>query len=131
MIPKNITKEHIIKAIEEIENSKIPALRTSKKFLLKYNGKAYPPKYVVSLANEYANSKRLSSNDFNGGLETNSFLENLGFEIEDKPKGEEGINKEPVRRGKKIPIRKGHSQRCLECAYSGAFRTPIPFDSGQ
>lgn len=115
MIPKNITKEHIIKAIEEIENSKMPALRISKKFLLKYNGKAYPPKYVVSLANEYANSKRLSSNDFNGGLETNSFLENLGFEIEDKSKGEEKINKEPVRRGKKIPIRKGHNQRCPEC----------------
>lgn len=115
MIPKNITKEHVIKAIEEIENSKIPAPRTSKKFLLKYNGKAYPPKYVVSLANKYANSKRLSSNDFSGGLETNSFLENLGFKIEDKPKVEEGIKKEPVRRGKEILIRKSHDQRCPEC----------------
>ena len=115
MIPKNIKREHIIKAIEEIESSKIPALRASKKFLLKYNGKDYPPKYVVSLANEYANNKRLSSYDFSGGLETNSLLKNLGFEIEGNPKGTRRSYAEPAGRGKEFPIKKAHNQRCPEC----------------
>jgi len=64
MIPKNITREHVIKGIEEIETSGFPAARTSRKFLLKYNGKDYPPKYVLSIANKYANGKKLAPNEF-------------------------------------------------------------------
>ena len=59
MIPKNIKKEHIIKAIEEIKRNGIPKGRDSKKFLLKFNGEYYPPKYVISLANKYANGEIL------------------------------------------------------------------------
>ena len=55
MIPKNIRKEHIIKAIEEIKKSGIPKGRHSRKFLLEFEGKFYQPKCVISLANKYAN----------------------------------------------------------------------------
>jgi len=79
MIPKNIKAEHVIKAIKEIERDGIPKSRSSKKFLLELNGEYYPPKYVVSLANKYANGKELSASKFGGGKETNSFLESRGF----------------------------------------------------
>lgn len=81
MIPKNINREHIIKAIEEIEKVGIPDDRISKKFLLEYNGKYYPPKYTISLANKYANGKELDPQEFSGGTETNDFLKDLGFNI--------------------------------------------------
>jgi len=47
MIPKNIKKEHVLQAIEEIEKLGIPKDRNSKKFLMKYNDKQYSPKYVI------------------------------------------------------------------------------------
>jgi hypothetical protein len=81
LIPKNINREHILKAIQEIKKFGIPAGRSSKKFHLEYNGEFYPPKYIVSLANKYANGKELYAQKFNGGAETNNFLKNLGFKI--------------------------------------------------
>ena len=83
MIPKNIKREHIIKAIEGIKRYGTPERRNSRKFLLEFDGKLYPPKYVVALANKYANGKELSSEEFGGGRETNDFLINLGFKIID------------------------------------------------
>lgn len=114
MIPRNINKEHIIKAIEEIERTGIPSGRKSKKFLLKYNGKTYPPKYVISLANIYTNGKRLSSNEFSGGMETNKFLQNLGFDIEKITGNEKLIRVNPLRK-KKLPPEGKHSERCPKC----------------
>jgi len=81
MIPKNIRKEHVLKAICEIDQTCLPQGRLSKKYILLFNGKTYPPKYTISLANNYANGRELDAQQFNGGLETNSFLERLGFTI--------------------------------------------------
>ncbi len=83
MIPKYIKREHIIKAIEEVKRFGIPKRRSSKKFLLEYNGKHYPPKYIISLAKKYANGKELDSSQFGGGKETNNFLRIWGFKIVD------------------------------------------------
>jgi len=58
MIPKNIKREHILKAIEEVKRTGIPEGRGSKKFYLECDGKHYPPKYILSLAN-YANGKEM------------------------------------------------------------------------
>ena len=82
MIPKNITCDHVLRAIEEIAKEGIPPSRASKKFSILHEGRRYPPKLVVSRANVYANGYRLDSALFNGGKETNSFLQNLGFTIE-------------------------------------------------
>jgi biotin operon repressor len=57
MIPQNITKEHILKAIQEIDKNGVPEERLSTKYYLQYNGKNYPPKYTISLANKYANGR--------------------------------------------------------------------------
>lgn len=89
MIPKNITREHIEKAIIEIEEKGFPQERDSASYELIYNGEVYPPKYVVSLANKYANGYELEWKSFKGGNETNDFLEKLGFVVSvitEKPK---------------------------------------------
>ena len=65
MIPNNISKEDISKAIEEIDKiDNIPDSRQSVLHLLEYNGKTYPPKYVISIANKFANGKELEPEMF-------------------------------------------------------------------
>lgn len=81
MIPKNIAKEHVIRAIGEIQRVGFPKNRVSRKYLVKYCDRDYPPKYVISLANTYINDRLLEPSEFGGGSETNGFLERLGFEI--------------------------------------------------
>ncbi|MCJ7631013.1 hypothetical protein MUP77_01235 [Candidatus Bathyarchaeota archaeon] len=81
MIPRNITKKDILMAIGEIKRSGVPVGRSGKKFRLEYNGQCFPPKYIISLANEYANGKRLDSSEFGGGNESNRFLRSLGFNV--------------------------------------------------
>jgi hypothetical protein len=81
MIPKNIGKDHIFSAVRDIDRDGIPPSKDSKKFKLFFEGKEYPPKYVISIANKYANGKELEPSDFSGGQETNNYLRQLGFEI--------------------------------------------------
>lgn len=81
MIPKNIKYEDIIKAIKKIHSNGVPDKRQSTKFNLLHEGKMYPPKYVLAIANIYANGQELPAVGFSGGKEANSYLENLGFEI--------------------------------------------------
>ena len=83
MIPKNITRDHVLKALEKIDNEGVPSKRQSRKHLLLHDGKEYPPKYTVACANFYANGEFLSSELFSGGAETNNFLKKLGFEIDE------------------------------------------------
>ncbi len=83
MIPKNIKKEHLEKAIAEIDKDGIRKGRHSSTYDLIHNGKSYPPKLVLSIANRYANGTELDSNDFGGGKDTPAFelLKAEGFEI--------------------------------------------------
>mgnify|MGYP001133276171 FL=1 len=114
MIPKNINREHIIKAIEETKKVGIPDDRSSKKFLLGYDAEYYPPKYIISLANKYANGKELDSQKFGGGAETNDFLKHLGFNIVEAPSKSSIIK--PLKENSKIrvPITH-HDERCAKC----------------
>jgi len=78
MIPSNIQREHIIEAIIETDKLTIPPERLSKKFLLEYEGRHYPPKFIISIANRYANGVELNPNLFSGGKESNNFLNSRG-----------------------------------------------------
>jgi len=80
MIPSNITRAHIISAIRAIDRDGVPPRRKSTGHDLLNDGRRYPPKYVVSIANRYANGIELSPYDFGGGPETNNFLRERGFE---------------------------------------------------
>ncbi|OYU97399.1 MAG: hypothetical protein CFE21_03655 [Bacteroidetes bacterium B1(2017)] len=83
MVPKNIAKEHIEKAILEIDSNGVRKGRHSSTYDLLFNGKRYPPKLVVSIANRFANGVELEPNDFEGGKDTSAFelLKMEGFEI--------------------------------------------------
>ena len=86
MIPDNITKEHLEKAIEEIDRDGVRKGRHSSTYDLIHNGKSYPPKLIISIANRFANGLELDSNNFNGGKETAAFelLEKKGYKIIEK-----------------------------------------------
>ena len=85
MIPQDIKSKHVIKAIQEIDSNGILPRRKSRRFLLSFKGKKYPPKYVLSLAKKYSNGKELDPSRFSGGQETNYFLKRLGFAIRQMP----------------------------------------------
>jgi hypothetical protein len=74
----NITRKHVLDAIDKIESESIN-LEPSTKFDVIINGKAYPPKEVMRYANMLANGTK--EWPFSGGEQTNKFLENLNFEV--------------------------------------------------
>lgn len=86
MIPNNITRKHLEKAIEEIDRDGVKKGRHSSTYDLIYNGKPYPPKLVISIANKFANNSELSPNIFGGGKGTTAFnlLKKEGFTIKEK-----------------------------------------------
>jgi len=114
MIPKNIKREHVIKAIEEIKRNGIPKGRNSRKFLLELDGKYYPSKYVISLANKYANGETLDPAQFSGGKETNEFLRNLGFNIVELSTPKKIIKPFSIKRERKLS-NIHHDERCPKC----------------
>ena len=84
MIPPELTEEDILKAIKEIDVNGIPLDRKNRhstKWSVLHDGKHYPPKYLISIANQFRNNEEWDSNDFSGGSETNKFLKSMGFEI--------------------------------------------------
>ena len=81
MIPKNLTRQDILQAIKEVDANGIPLDRHSTKWSVLQDGKHYPPKYLVSIANIFRNGEEWHQSKFSGGPETNQFLESLGFEI--------------------------------------------------
>ena len=85
-IPTNISREHIEKAIKDIDQAGIPSSRLSKEYYLKVDDKLLPPKYVISIANKYANNKELPSDVFNA-IEAKNFLKKLKFKITEKDNG--------------------------------------------
>jgi len=81
MIPNNITKQHILQAIEDIETNGLRyPLGKSVIYDLLYNGRPYPPKHVVVVANEFANGKLLGHKDLDT-KEAQNFLKSLGDEF--------------------------------------------------
>ena len=85
-IPSNISREHLLKAINKIEKEGIVKDADSQYYDLVYEGKRYPPKLVVSYANLFANGEELNRATFGGGIGQPSFklLESHGFRIEKK-----------------------------------------------
>ena len=115
MIPRNITREHIIQALQELDATGVPAGRGSRRYALEYQGRQYPPKLVISIANRYANGAQLPSKSFSGGDESNGFLRALGLTIR------EGTNSTSPRRKPLAPApkfigsKKHTGERCPSC----------------
>ena len=82
-IPK-FKKEHIIDALKYIDKNGVPDHNQSTKYeLVTDDGKRYPPKYVLAVADHLANGQGISTDGFNT-LEARSYLESQGFTIETK-----------------------------------------------
>jgi hypothetical protein len=79
-IPKNRIKDHIDKAILEIDFDAIPKGRLSNIYFLISGVKSLPPKFVLGEANRFANNSILSGDSFNAG-EAISFIRKLNYEI--------------------------------------------------
>ncbi len=81
-IPKNISKEDILKAIKYIDENDVPDKNKSTKYeLVDKSGKKYPTKYIIAVANYLANHEDISTDGFNA-VEAKSFLEGLNFVVE-------------------------------------------------
>ena len=81
MIPALISRTHISEAIQRILRDGIPPQRRSRGYCLVAEGPHLPPKYVIALAHRAATGEFLSSNRFNGGAESNDYLERRGFHV--------------------------------------------------
>jgi hypothetical protein len=84
-----IIKDDILAAIREIDKDGVRSGRHSTTYNLIYDGRTYPPKYVLSLAARYATGKELEPSAFAGGSETDAFklLEKFNFEVAPKGNG--------------------------------------------
>ena len=115
MIPDNLKKKHIIQAINEARNAGVPIGRGSKKYLLKHENDYFPTKYIISLANKYANGIILDRSLFSGGEESNNFLNNLGFKIIEVS-SLTTISIKNLKKQNKISSTKIHTgENCSEC----------------
>ena len=81
MIPDGLTRAHVFESLKQIDAVGVPAGRDGRTFELRYEGRAYPPKLVISTACEIAFGRVLPSSAFTGGNETNGYLRRLGFTI--------------------------------------------------
>lgn len=79
--PEKITKEHVLKAVQQIESKEIK-LRPSTGYDVIIGDKAYPPKEIMRYAHEEMNGKHIWN--ISGGAPTIKFLTNLGFKIKSK-----------------------------------------------
>ena len=87
VIPANINKAHILKAIERFDKEGLPDKNADSQYYdISYDGKRYPPKVIVSYANYFVNGLDLDRATFQGGKNSESFkkLKTLGFTIVDK-----------------------------------------------
>jgi hypothetical protein len=121
MIPPNIRREHILLAIQEIDIHGVLPSRASSKYNLRFDGKTYPPKYVISLANKFANGKELNPQEFSGGQETNGFLKQRGFQVEGgaSPRSRPDPPKQEAAHNERCPACKATVKRMLAAIYGG------------
>ncbi|MCD8336511.1 MAG: AAA family ATPase [Lachnospiraceae bacterium] len=82
-IPK-IKSKDIMDALKYIDDNGVPFHNQSTKYeLVMENGRKYPPKYVIAVADHLANGTDISVEGFNA-VEAKNFLQGQGFDIQTK-----------------------------------------------
>ena len=82
-VPK-LNKQDIMDALKFIDEKGVPEHNVSTKYVLvSEDGKTYPPKYVVAVADHLANGTDISTASF-GSEDARNCLESMGFSIETK-----------------------------------------------
>lgn len=83
-IPKNLTRQDILDAVEYIDKNGIPDKNKSTKYeLVIGSDKKYPPKYIIAVANHLVHDNGILTEGFNV-VEAKNFLEGMNFVIETK-----------------------------------------------
>jgi hypothetical protein len=82
---RDIKRNHVIEALEYIDKHGVPSKRLAIKNAVIHDGKSYPPKYVISVAQMIVTKRPLWEAEdwyeFSGGDETKTFLRDLGFTV--------------------------------------------------
>ena len=78
-IPK-VEKQNIIEALKYIDENGVPSQHQSTQYELVVDGKKYPPKYVIAVANHLANGGEITTVGFDAA-EAKNFLQKQGFTI--------------------------------------------------
>lgn len=82
-IPK-INEQSIKDAIKYIDDNGIPDKNKSTQYeLVMDDGKTYPPKYVIAVADHLLNGTEIQTNGYNA-VEAKNYFETRGFKIETK-----------------------------------------------
>ena len=84
MVCPKVTEQEIVDAVKYIDDNGVPSVNKSKGYDLVINGKKYPPKYVIAIA-DYLAGGRVSptTEDFNT-TQARRYLIKKGFEIQKK-----------------------------------------------
>lgn len=78
--------EYITKALNFIDENGVPSNNQSTMYeLVADDGKRYPPKYVIAIADHLANGADISTRRYNS-IEANNYLTSLGLAIEKSKK---------------------------------------------
>lgn len=83
-----LSREDVLTALGLITRNGVPRSRRATKFELVHEGRRYPPKYVISIACQVSTGRELRPSEFSGGVQSNTLLRKLGFEIETKAKAQ-------------------------------------------
>lgn len=87
-IPKGLTREHVLKALADLDAEIDHPFGRATGFELVREGKRYPPKAVVGIAFRHLTGEILHHRKFSGGEapgQANYELRRLGFNVEPKP----------------------------------------------
>ena len=121
MIPELVSRSHITQAIRRIQQDGITSRRKSRSYCLLTDRGHLPPKYTIALAHRLATGEFLSSNRFSGGVESENFLEHLGFRVDECTCGgiilDTGATRvaAPEKGNRTTNGSRRHTERCAEC----------------
>ena len=82
MIPRELTKDHILRAIRRIDEEGVPAQRKSRRYDLIFRGNAYPPKYVLFLAIGFAPD--IERPPIFNAIEAKNYFVSRSYEVRDR-----------------------------------------------
>ena len=83
-IPEGLTREHVLKALDDLDSGIKHSFGNAKKFALVHNNKQYPPKAVVGVAFRHHIGRTLGRSEFSEGEkpgQATAVLRNLGFQV--------------------------------------------------
>lgn len=90
MIPREIEPEHLLRAAKRIDKEGVPTTRKSYRYDLMLGGKPYPPKYVISLATEFATGSAYPAKSFNA-VEAKNYFEARGFDVANRDQADSRV----------------------------------------